>query len=89
MFRAKCLKNKVTINQQKSVAELNAIIAKLNAELESLRRYAAQLEKDILLRDPKYDLNKIREEVIPFYILFLFTLFTLSFTFLHFLLFIQ
>jgi kinesin family protein 5 len=60
--RAKSLKNRVTINQQKSVAELNAIIAKLTAELESLRRYAAKLEKDILLRDPKYDLNKVREE---------------------------
>jgi hypothetical protein len=57
----------VTINQQKSVAELNAIIAKLTAELESLRRYAARLEKDLLLRDPKYDLNKVREEVLALF----------------------
>lgn len=67
LIRAKSLKNKVTINQQKSVAELNAIIAKLTAELESLRRYAARLEKDLLLRDPKYDLNKVREEVLPLF----------------------
>ena len=61
--RAKTIKNKVSINQQRSVAELNAIITKLQQELDSLRRYANILERDIVTRDPKYDLDKARQDV--------------------------
>lgn len=61
--RAKTIKNKVSINQQRSVAELNAIITKLQQELDSLRRYANILERDIVSRDPKYDLDKARQDV--------------------------
>jgi kinesin family protein 5 len=60
--RAKTIKNKVSINQQRSVAELNAIITKLQQELDSLRRYANILERDIVTRDPKYDLDKARQD---------------------------
>lgn len=43
--RAKTIKNKVTVNKQRSVAELMAIIERLKKELQYFQRYAGALEK--------------------------------------------
>jgi hypothetical protein len=43
--RAKTIKNKVTVNKQRSVAELLAIIERLKRELQYFQRYSAALEK--------------------------------------------
>jgi kinesin family protein 5 len=42
--RAKQIKNAVKINRQRSVAELEAIVAQLTAERDSLRAYVSLLE---------------------------------------------
>jgi kinesin family protein 5 len=43
--RAKTIKNKVKLNEEKSVGELNAIIAALKKEVEGLQAYSVALEK--------------------------------------------
>ncbi|GAM26438.1 hypothetical protein SAMD00019534_096130 [Acytostelium subglobosum LB1] len=53
--RAKTIKNNVKINQQKSAAELLAIISVLTNELSSLKHYSLSLEKRIeYMRSPDY-----------------------------------
>ena len=41
--RAKTIKNKVVLNEEKSVGELNAIIAALKKEVEGLQAYSVAL----------------------------------------------
>ena len=43
--RAKTIKNKVKLNEEKSVGELNAIITALKKEVEGLQAYSVALEK--------------------------------------------
>jgi kinesin family protein 5 len=61
--RAKSIKNKVKINAQRSVAELEAIIAKITKELSFYRAYAELLEKDVVARDAAYDVAAARAKV--------------------------
>jgi hypothetical protein len=58
--RAKTIKNRVVVNEEKSVAELNAIINQLKKENEGLQKYALGLEG--ALRDAGVDPSTI---VIP------------------------
>jgi len=52
------------MNIQRSVEELNAIIRKLNRELNSLRRYAQTLEAEILRYIPNYNTKFLNNSVI-------------------------
>jgi len=56
--RAKQIKNAVKINRQRSVAELEAIVARLTSELDQLRAYISLLEPLL----PDTDLVALREQ---------------------------
>ena len=53
------IKTNVSVNQQKSVAELVLLVETLKAELTALRAYASRLEKIVAyMRSPDYDPTK-------------------------------
>lgn len=57
--RAKTIKNQAKVNQQKSVAELMALVEQLTKELNALQNYARVLEKQIAyMKSPDYDPSK-------------------------------
>eukprot|EP01102_Stenamoeba_stenopodia_P019656 TRINITY_DN7471_c0_g1_i1.p1 TRINITY_DN7471_c0_g1~~TRINITY_DN7471_c0_g1_i1.p1 ORF type:complete len:934 (-),score=240.86 TRINITY_DN7471_c0_g1_i1:200-3001(-) len=57
--RAKTIKNQAKVNQQKSVAELMALVEQLTKELSALQNYAKILEKQIAyMKSPEYDPTK-------------------------------
>lgn len=58
--RAKSIKNAVKINRQRSVAELEAIVAELTEERDSLRAYVSLLEPALLAAAPSTDLAALR-----------------------------
>ena len=62
--RAKSIKNTVKVNKQRSVEELNRILAKLSKEFEMLKAYCTELEAEILRLNPKFDLNSIRKACV-------------------------
>lgn len=68
LYRAKTIKNSVSVNKQRSIAELNSIIEKLNKELISLNAYIESLEE--LIRETKgqnFDFISFKKNVIfPF-----------------------
>lgn len=56
---AQTIKTNVSVNQQKSVAELLILVEALKAELTALRAYASRLEKIVAyMRSPDYDPTK-------------------------------
>lgn len=61
--RAKTIKNTISINQQRSVEELNAIINKLNKELEGLKKYVSVLEIELLNANATIDLDSLKRSV--------------------------
>ena len=62
--RAKTIKNIARINQQRSVAELELIISRLTKEMNALRAYIKELERELVARDPSFDLEAIRKKVM-------------------------
>eukprot|EP01122_Echinamoeba_exundans_P010681 TRINITY_DN404_c0_g1_i1.p1 TRINITY_DN404_c0_g1~~TRINITY_DN404_c0_g1_i1.p1 ORF type:complete len:567 (-),score=86.52 TRINITY_DN404_c0_g1_i1:92-1792(-) len=63
--RAKTIKNKVRVNQQRSVQELELIIQKLTADLKMFQQYARLLEAEIeQLRGSNYDLDGLRKRLL-------------------------
>jgi len=65
--RAKTIKNNVTVNKQRSVAELNEIIKKLRDEIAQLRKYIAFLENEVVQLKlnagiSNFDINKFRND---------------------------
>jgi kinesin family member 5 len=63
--RAKTIKNKVRVNQQRSVQELELIIQKLTADLKMFQQYARLLETEIeQLRGSNYDLDGLRKKLL-------------------------
>ena len=67
--RAKTIKNKVTAKIHRSVDELNAIILKLQTQLESLRKYTKFLENKLLSLDSSVNISQLRSDVC-FFLLF-------------------
>jgi len=59
---AKEIKNKVKINQQRSVAELEAIIANLEKEITKLKKLNARFELE--LKNAGVDTDAIRKAVL-------------------------
>jgi hypothetical protein len=63
IFRAKSIKNVVTINKQRSIAELNAIIEKLNAELKTMKKYCSVLELELAgFKGSDWNVNDFRKK---------------------------
>lgn len=63
--RAKSIKNKVRVNQQRSVQELELIILKLSADLKMFQQYARLLEAEIEgFRGKDYDLDALRKTLL-------------------------
>ena len=56
IIRAKSIKNNVKVNKQRSVEELNRLLAKLSKEFELLKIYCSELEAEIIRLNPKFDL---------------------------------
>ena len=67
--RAKTIKNKVTAKIHRSVDELNAIILKLQTQLESLRKYTKFLENKLISLDSSVNISQLRSDVC-FFLLF-------------------
>eukprot|EP01116_Phalansterium_solitarium_P019056 TRINITY_DN5222_c0_g1_i2.p1 TRINITY_DN5222_c0_g1~~TRINITY_DN5222_c0_g1_i2.p1 ORF type:complete len:836 (+),score=380.20 TRINITY_DN5222_c0_g1_i2:131-2638(+) len=62
--RAKTIKNSVTVNKQRSMAEMNAIISRLTLEIDSLKRYVSVLEKELLgSKGAGFDFALLRSQV--------------------------
>jgi hypothetical protein len=62
--RAKTIKNSVSVNKQRSVEELNAIIIKLNKELAVLKEYVTILENELKgVKGPDWDIGTLRRKV--------------------------
>jgi kinesin family protein 5 len=63
--RAKSIKNKVKINQERSVAELEAIIEKLTAELTRLRQYNEALERELVAaKGGDFNIETFRKKIL-------------------------
>lgn len=60
-YRAKSIKNTVKVNKQRSVEELNRILAKLSKEFEMLKAYCTELEAELLRLNPKFDFATLRK----------------------------
>jgi kinesin family protein 5 len=62
--RAKSIKNQVKINAHRSVAELEIIVTKLQAEVSRLRAYSKTLEQELITRLPgeTIDLQALQEK---------------------------
>ena len=57
--RAKTIKNKVQINKQLSIEELEAALKKLQKEYSSCKAYSTKLEKQVAwMKSPEYDPSK-------------------------------
>lgn len=62
--RAKAIKNKVKINAQRSVAELELIVKKLTKEVKILKKYSSRLEQEISkFKIEGLDFEAIRRQV--------------------------
>eukprot|EP01129_Flabellula_baltica_P005796 TRINITY_DN2124_c0_g1_i1.p1 TRINITY_DN2124_c0_g1~~TRINITY_DN2124_c0_g1_i1.p1 ORF type:complete len:1152 (-),score=318.71 TRINITY_DN2124_c0_g1_i1:270-3683(-) len=59
--RAKSIQNQVTVNQERSAKELEAIVRRLNDQIKGLRNYVGKLESDLKERDPTYDFDETRK----------------------------
>jgi kinesin family member 5 len=63
--RAKSIKTSARINQTRSVAELEAIIAKMTKELDFWKAYATELETVIREKfDPNFDFQELKKRII-------------------------
>lgn len=63
--RAKAIKNKVKINAQRSVAELELIVKKLTKEVKVLKKYATRLEQELTkLKIDGLDLEAIKRQIL-------------------------
>jgi len=61
--RAKTIKNTATINQQRSVEELEAIVKKLSSQLKRLQQYISLLESELEKANPGVDLTALKSSV--------------------------
>ena len=62
--RAKAIKNKVKINAQRSVAELELIVKKLTKEVKVLKKYSSRLEQELSkLKIEGLDFEAIKRQV--------------------------
>src|SRR3989338_6816592 len=63
--RAKTIKNNATINQKRSIEELQAIVAKLTEEINQLTRYISVLERELSTANPAINIATLRQSSIP------------------------
>lgn len=63
--RAKSIKLNVKVNQQRSVAELEMLVAQLQRDLNKLRFYTRRLEEELrLARGADFDLDAFRKRIM-------------------------
>jgi kinesin family protein 5 len=63
--RAKSIKNKAKINQERSVAELEAIIEKMRAEITKLRAYNEALERELVAsKGSDFNIDEFRKKLM-------------------------
>lgn len=63
--RAKSIKNKAKINQERSVAELEAIIDKMRAEITKLRAYNEALERELVAaKGSDFNIDEFRKKLM-------------------------
>jgi kinesin family protein 5 len=63
--RAKSIKNKAKINQERSVAELEAIIEKMRAEITKLRAYNEALERELVSsKGSDFNIDEFRKKLM-------------------------
>lgn len=62
--RAKTIKNKAKINQQRSIEELELIVKKLTRELQLVKRYARRLEDELKTsKGEDFDIETLRKSI--------------------------